>query len=191
LSGDGVVDRTIREARLMADGEVSEDKVIRTNAWAARHLVDLDAEDNRDPEAEGFPGAGAVAFYLWGIDALDPEPAMDWFARKSEQIQAEERSAFVVGEPRGATIDPMTTVVETRRITVNEFELRDLGEGDGMAFTGYAAVFNSESETLDDDAAMLIESVVQKLRADTTIGDEAKASLDMKRKQLDLLFSRV
>ena len=73
LSGDGVVDRTIREARLMADGEVSEDKVIRTNAWAARHLVDLDAEDNRDPEAEGFPGAGAVAFYLWGIDALDPE----------------------------------------------------------------------------------------------------------------------
>jgi hypothetical protein len=44
---------------------------------------------------------------------------------------------------------------------------------------------------LDEDAAMLIESVVQKLRADTTIGAEAKASLDMKRKQLDLLFSRV
>ena len=344
LSGDGVVDRTIREARLMADGQVSEDKVIRTNAWAARHLVDLDAEDNRDPEAEGFPGAGAVAFYLWGIDALDPQPAMDWFALKAEQIKAEERSAFVVSEPRGATIDAMTTAVETRRITVNEFELRDLGEGDGMAFTGYAAVFNSDSEplpfieriapgafanslgsrneikmfvnhdttrvlaskragtlrlsedthglrveadlppttdgldlailmkrgdvdsmsfgfsvpsggdtwspdgatrelrevrlhevsivtafpaytatsagvrsldnlaaatgadaglldaaitkleageTLDDDAAMLIESVVQKLRADTSIGDEAKASLDMKRKQLDLLFSRV
>jgi HK97 family phage prohead protease len=339
LSGDGVVDRTIREARLMADGEVSEDKVIRTNAWAARHLVDLDAEDNRDPEAEGFPGAGAVAFYLWGIDALDPQPAIDWFARKAEAIKAEEGDAM-----RGATIDPMTTAVETRRITVNEFELRDLGEGDGMAFTGYAAVFNSDSEplpfieriapgafanslgsrneikmfvnhdttrvlaskragtlrlsedshglrveadlpettdgkdlaylirrgdvdsmsfgfsvpsggdtwspdgatrelrevrlhevsivtafpaytatsagvrsldnlaaatgadvsqldaaitkleageTLDDDAAMLIESVVQKLRADTTIGDEAKASLDLKRKQLDLLFSRV
>jgi len=339
LSGDGVVDRTIREARLMADGEVSEDKVIRTNAWAARHLVDLDAEDNRDPEAEGFPGAGAVAFYLWGIDALDPQPAIDWFARKAEAIKAEEGDAM-----RGATIDPMTTAVETRRITVNEFELRDLGEGDGMAFTGYAAVFNSDSEPLpfieriapgafanslgsrneikmfvnhdttrvlaskragtlrlsedshglrveadlpettdgkdlaylirrgdvdsmsfgfsvpsggdtwspdgatrelrevrlhevsivtafpaygattagvrsldnlaaatgadaglldaaitkleagemlDDDAAMLIESVVQKLRADTSIGDEAKASLDMKRKQLDLLFSRV
>jgi len=344
LSGDGVVERTIREARLMADGQVSEDKVVRASAWAARHLVDLEAEDNRDPDAEGFPGAGAVAFYLWGIDPLDPQPAMEWFARKSEQIQAEERSAFVVGEPRGANIDPMTTSVETRRITVNEFELRDLGEGDGMAFTGYAAVFNSESEPLpfieriapgafanslssrneikmfvnhdttrvlaskragtlrlsedahglrveadlppttdgkdlailmrrgdvdsmsfgfsvpsggdtwspdgatrelrevrlhevsivtafpaytattagvrsldnlaaatgadvseldaaitkleageilDDDAAMLIESVVQKLRADTTIGAEVQASLDMKRKQLDLLFSRV
>ena len=344
LAGDGIVERTINEARLMADGQVTSDKVIRANAWAARHLVDLDAEYNRDPEAEGFPGAGAVAFYLWGINPLDPQPAMDWFALKAEQIQAEERSAFVVSEPRGATIDAMTTAVETRRITVNEFEIRDLGEGDGMAFTGYAAVFNSASEPLpfieriapgafanslssrneikmfvnhdttrvlaskragtlrlsedahglrveadlppttdgkdlailmkrgdvdsmsfgfsvpsggdtwspdgttrelrevrlhevsivtafpaytatsagvrsldnlaaatgadaglldaaitkleagemlDEDAAMLIESVVQKLRADTTIGDEAKASLDMKRKQLDLLFSRV
>jgi HK97 family phage prohead protease len=302
-------------------------------------LVDLDAEDNRDPEAEGFPGAGAVAFYLWGIDALDPQPAIEWFARKAEAIKAEEGDAM-----RGATIDPMTTAVETRRITVNEFELRDLGEGDGMHFTGYAAVFNSDSEPLpfieriapgafasslasrnevklfvnhdtsrvlaskragtlrlsedahglrveadlppttdgkdlailmrigtvdsmsfgfsvpsggdtwspdgatrelrevrlhevsivtafpaytatsagvrsldnlaaatgadvsqldaaitkleagemlDDDAAMLIESVVQKLRADTSIGAEVQASLDMKRKQLDLLFSRV
>jgi HK97 family phage prohead protease len=339
LSGDGVVDRTIREARLMADGEVSEDKVIRTNAWAARHLVDLDAEDNRDPQAEGFPGAGAVAFYLWGINPLDPKPAMDWFAGKADAINADAGGAM-----RGATIDPMTTAVETRRITVNEFEIRDLGEGDGMAFTGYAAVFNSASEPLpfieriapgafanslssrneikmfvnhdttrvlaskragtlrlsedahglrveadlppttdgkdlailmrrgdvdsmsfgfsvpsggdtwspdgatrelrevrlhevsivtafpaytatsagvrsldnlaaatgadvsqldaaitkleagemlDDDAAMLIESVVQKLRADTSIGAEVQASLDMKRKQLDLLFSRV
>ena len=148
LAGDGIVERTISEARLMADGQVSEDKVIRTNAWAARHLVDLDAEDNRDPQVEGFPGAGAVAFYLWGIDALDPQPAIDWFAGKAEQIKAEERAAFVVSEPRGATIDAMTTAVETRRITVNEFELRDLGEGDGMAFTGYAAVFNSDSEPL-------------------------------------------
>jgi len=32
--GDGLVDRTIREARLMADGQISEDKVIRANAWA-------------------------------------------------------------------------------------------------------------------------------------------------------------
>ena len=344
LAGDGIVERTINEARLMADGQVTSDKVVRANAWAARHLVDLDAEDNRDPEAEGFPGAGAVAFYLWGINPLDAQPAMDWFALKAEQIQAEERSAFVVSEPRGATIDAMTTAVETRRITVNEFEIRELGEGDGMAFTGYAAVFNSASEPLpfieriapgafanslssrneikmfvnhdttrvlaskragtlrlsedahglrveadlppttdgkdlailmkrgdvdsmsfgfsvpsggdtwspdgatrelrevrlhevsivtafpaytatsagvrsldnlaaatgadasqldaaitkleagemlDEDAAMLIESVVQKLRADTTIGAEAKASLDMKRKQLDLLFSRV
>lgn len=342
--GAGLVARTIRDARLMARGEISADKVVRASAWSARHLPDLDAEDNRDPDAPGFPGPGAVAFYLWGIDPLDVQPAIDWFARKAQQIRDEERGAIVIVDDAAATIQRMSTTVETRRITVNEFEIRDIDEGDGMAFTGYAAVFNSDSEplpfieriapgafanslasrneikmylnhdttrvlgskragtlrlsedahglrveaelppttdgkdlaillrlgivdsmsfgfsvpkggdswspdgatrelrevrlheisvvsgfpayqatsasvrslenlaaatgadaglldaaisklengeTLDDDSAMLIESVVQKLRADTTIGAEAKASLDMKRKQLDLLFSRV
>ena len=344
LAGDGVVARTIREARLLADGQVSEDKVIRASAWAARHLVDLDAEDNRDPDADGFPGAGAVAFYLWGINPLAPQAAIEWYARKAEQIREEERSVIVVSERAGATIEHMNSTVETRRITVNEFEIREDVATEGMRFAGYAAVFDSPSEPLpfieqirpgafatslssrneikmfvnhdttrvlaskragtlrlsedshglrveadlppttdgkdlailmrrgdvdsmsfgfsvpkggdawspdgatrelrevrlhevsivtafpayaatsagvrslenlaaatgadaslldaaitkleagemlDDEAAMLIESVVQKLRADTTIGSDAKASLEMKRKQLDLLFARV
>jgi HK97 family phage prohead protease len=145
-AGDGVVDRTIREARLMSRGEVSEDKVIRVSAWAARHLVDLEAEDNRDPDAEGFPGAGAVAFYLWGIDPLDPSPAIRWFDEKADQIREEERSLIVAAG--GATLSTMDNAVETRRITVNEFELRDAAEGNGMTFVGYGAVFNSDSEPL-------------------------------------------
>jgi len=42
-------------------------------------------------------------------------------------------------------IDPK---VEARRVTINEFELRAGETGDGMTFTGYAAVFNSASEPL-------------------------------------------
>jgi HK97 family phage prohead protease len=145
-AGDGVVDRTIREARLMSRGEVSEDKVIRVSAWAARHLVDLDAPQNNDPDDDGFPGAGAVAFYLWGIDPLDPSPAIRWFDEKADQIREEERS--LIAAAGGATLSTMDNAVETRRITVNEFELRDGAEGDGMTFTGYAAVFNSDSEPL-------------------------------------------
>lgn len=38
------------------------------------------------------------------------------------------------------------TDVETRHVTVNEWEFRDAG--DGMSFSGYAAVFNSPSEPL-------------------------------------------
>jgi HK97 family phage prohead protease len=239
LSGDGVVDRTIREARLMADGQVSEDKVIRTNAWAARHLIDLEVDNNHDPEAEGFPGAGAVAFYLWGIDPLDPQPAIDWFQRKASDVKNEARAigdtysdrqvamiedlmdiADEYGEwdqsslgngahyapgadnpfrasglmcqnchfyqasenpdepgacelvagviepeaicklwviPEQKIVEPNRSLdnlrhmtdkgVEIRRITVNEFEIRD-GAGDGMHFSGYAAVFNSPSEPL-------------------------------------------
>jgi HK97 family phage prohead protease len=43
---------------------------------------------------------------------------------------------------------PMEEQVETRRVTFNEFELRADPMGDGMSFTGYAAVFNSDSEPL-------------------------------------------
>jgi hypothetical protein len=94
LGGDGLVARTIREAREMARGEINEDKVIRANAWGKRHLGDLDAPQNSDPDNDQFPGAGAVAFYLWGINPLDPDPAMNWFERKAEQIREEEdRSA--------------------------------------------------------------------------------------------------
>lgn len=90
--GDGLVERTIREARDMADGNISENKVIRANAWAARHAVDLAANQNTDPNNDGWPGAGAVAHYLWGIDPTNPEPARAWFERKSAAIAADEES---------------------------------------------------------------------------------------------------
>ena len=42
----------------------------------------------------------------------------------------------------------MTEKIETRRLTVNDFEVRQGPAGDGMSFSGYAAVFNSDSEPL-------------------------------------------
>jgi uncharacterized protein len=147
----------------MAAGRITEDKVIRANAWAARHMVDLDAPKNSNPDDEEFPGAGAVAFYLWGINPLDPQPAMDWFASKSEAIKEEEMEdqdddnesdddrsfAFHRSpEPEFGNVSGMSEQVETRRITFNEFELRAAPQGDGMSFSGYAAVFNSDSEPL-------------------------------------------
>lgn len=154
LAGAGVVARTVREAREMAQGRISEDKVIRANAWAARHLVDLDVPRNSDSSNEQFPGAGAVAFYLWGIDPTNPEQAMNWFAEKADAIKRDREQADRVfafhrtQEQQSGTLDVMTEQVETRRVTFNEFELRAAPKGDGMSFTGYAAVFNSDSEPL-------------------------------------------
>jgi HK97 family phage prohead protease len=95
--GDGLTDQTIREARLMADGTVSDDKAVRTSAWAARHAVDLEAAKNNDPDDPEFPGAGAVAHYLWGIDPLDPGPARAWFDGQAEQIREGEMDSRIVG----------------------------------------------------------------------------------------------
>ena len=153
--GDGLVERTIREARLMANGEISEDKVTRVSAWAARHRVDLDAAQNSDASDPDWPGAGAVAFYLWGIDPLDPEPAIAWFDRKAADVKADEEQrdrrwygSLQVRDRPGATLFHMENGVETRRINVNEFEIRDAADGNGMQFSGYAAVFNSPSQPL-------------------------------------------
>jgi hypothetical protein len=65
LAGDGVTPGTIREARAMAEGTVSDDKWIRIAAWIARHLVDLDSPD-ANPNSDNYPSAGVVAHLLWG-----------------------------------------------------------------------------------------------------------------------------
>ena len=121
LGGDGLTDQTIREARLMADGTVSDDKAIRTSAWAARHAADLDAPKNNDADDDGFPGPGAVAHYLWGIDPLDPGPARAWFDRQAELIREGEMasSRIVGGEPiiiadiDGTILNGDTPIAET------------------------------------------------------------------------------
>jgi HK97 family phage prohead protease len=130
--GDGLADRTVREARQIADGQMSDDKVIRAKAWAARHAVDLEAPQNSDGNHPDYPGAGAVAHYLWGIDPTDPGPARRWLEREAERIREEEGRSM--------------TGMETRTFTVDDLEVREAPEG--MSFEGYAAVFNSPSEPL-------------------------------------------
>jgi HK97 family phage prohead protease len=142
FGGAGLTDKTIREARDMAAGRVSEDKVIRAAAWGARHAVDLDAPQNSNASDDGWPGAGAVAHYLWGINPLNPGPARAWFERKSEQIK-DERSK----EPpmkRGQ----MKQVREVRNYGLTDVEVREEDDG-AVSFNGYATVFNRNYEVFD------------------------------------------
>ena len=60
-AGEGLQDATVREARAMAAGEVSEDKWRRIGPWIARHIDDLDAVDAETPVTPGL-----VAHLLWG-----------------------------------------------------------------------------------------------------------------------------
>ncbi len=131
--GDGLTDKTVRDAREMAAGRMSDAKIIDANAWAARHAVDLESPQNNDSSADGWPGAGAVAHYLWGIDPLNPQPARDWLARESQRLK-DERTAM--------------TNLEIREIRVADLEMHDYEDGIPATFSGYAAVFNSDSEPL-------------------------------------------
>lgn len=156
--GDGLVDKTIREARLMAEGKVSDDKWIRIAAWIARHMPDLDAPA-ASPSNENYPSAGVVAHFLWGSGASKQQAmrTQNYAERVVERIRAQEEDRNTLQNEKWKSIalnlnkderQEMTTQVE-RRVNTVEFDVRN-GEAsaDGMSFTGYAAVFNSPSEPL-------------------------------------------
>jgi hypothetical protein len=84
--GAGLTDQTLADARLMAKGSITDDKILRANAWQIRHASDLDAPQNHIANDPDYPGAGAVAHMLWGINPLDPQPARDWFLKETIRI---------------------------------------------------------------------------------------------------------
>ena len=78
LSGDGVTDQTLAEARAMAGGNVSDDKAVRMGAWFARHMTDLDAP-SADRGHPDYPSPGVVAHALWGGGSrTESERAASW-----------------------------------------------------------------------------------------------------------------
>ena len=135
--GDGLVERTIREARAMASGSVTADKWVRIRAWIARHLVDLESPD-ANPSSDNYPSAGVVAHLLWGSG-----PSMR--AARRALAYAEGVVARIEAENEGRAKGEALSKIETR-INSTEFEIRE--EADGMRFSGYAAVFDSPSEPL-------------------------------------------
>jgi HK97 family phage prohead protease len=170
-AGDGVTEGTIREARAMARGQVSEDKVIRASAWGARHAVDLEASKNSNPDDDEWPGAGAVAHYLWGIDPLDPAPARAWFDRKSEQIK-EERSIEMDAPIRNTPTDNLVRAASTDGATTVS--------DDGRTLYGHFSMFNNFYEINSAYEGRFLERIAPGAFADTLTknGDRIKVLYD-------------
>ena len=139
LAGDGLVDRTVREARAMAAGNVTADKWVRIRAWIARHLVDLDAPA-ANPNNEDYPSAGVVAHLLWGSgpSKRSAQRTLDYADRVVTKLEEENRSQLGVESESMAKIE--------QRISTVGFEVRE--DAEGMTFEGYAAIFDSPSEPL-------------------------------------------
>jgi HK97 family phage prohead protease len=139
--GDGLVDRTIREARAMAEGNVTADKWVRIRAWIARHLGDLDSP-NANPSSPSYPSAGVVAHLLWGSgpSKSSARRTLKYAEGVVARLEEENRASISQESEQMAKIEKRTNEVQ--------FELRAVEGSDGMTFTGYAAVFNSPSEPL-------------------------------------------
>lgn len=135
FGGDGLTDGTKREAREMAAGNISDSKVRRMAPWFARHKVDGQAPKNSNPSDAQYPGAGLVAWLLWGGDSNFSDRAQDWAQSKIDALDAEADSRSKMKK------------IERRTFTVRDVEARQAEDGT-MTLRGYAAVFNEASVPL-------------------------------------------
>jgi HK97 family phage prohead protease len=135
FGGDGLTDGTKREAREMAEGRITENKVRKMAPWFARHQVDGQAPKNSDPSDSQYPGAGLVAWLLWGGDSNFSDRAQNWAQRKIDALDAESDSRSKMKK------------IERRTFTVRDVEARQAEDGK-MRLSGYAAVFNESSVPL-------------------------------------------
>lgn len=164
--GSGLVAKTIREAREMASGNVSDDKWIRIAAWIARHLGDLDSPD-ANPSSDNYPSAGVVAHLLWGSGPSKraAQRTLAYAESVVARIRAEQESERMIESELDETRDKWIRASWAIKAKVENLpqEARTLGKteirtehseleiretGDGMVFEGYAAVFNSPSQPL-------------------------------------------
>jgi HK97 family phage prohead protease len=134
--GDGLTEGTKRAAREMAAGNITENKIRKMAPWFARHKVDGQAPKNSNPSDPQYPGAGLVAWLLWGGDADFSDRAQDWAQRKIDALDAEADSR-----------SKMTKKIERRTFTIKNVEARQAEDGT-MRLSGYAAVFNEDSVPL-------------------------------------------
>jgi HK97 family phage prohead protease len=137
LGGDGLQPETIEEARQLRAGQVEDEKIARMRAWILRHRGDWEGIPRNSDESDGnFPGPGAVAAYLWGVDPTAENGAdrvLQWADGVLAPLETEER--FDVKE------------LETRALPMGDFTVTE-GEDGQKTFTGYAALFGAPSAGL-------------------------------------------
>jgi hypothetical protein len=109
--GDGLTDLTLAEARDLAKGFTTEAKVRKMGPWFSRHRPDMSAPAN-DPDNKDFPGAGAVAWLLWGGSTSgDIMDAAKWAEDEVRKLD-EEAKAFDSKCINKMSQDAPTTVEE-------------------------------------------------------------------------------
>jgi hypothetical protein len=81
----------------MANGKISDNKVVRMAAWFARHEGDLDSDKANDylNGDSDRPTAGQVAWLLWGgdISKSNKMRAFNWATKEAEKVK-EEKSSY-------------------------------------------------------------------------------------------------
>ena len=163
--GDGLTPQTMREARAMAGGSVSDDKAMRMAAWFARHMMDLDAPA-ATVGADGYPSPGVVAHALWGGGSkTDSKRAAAWArAHRNGAAKASTQPRMPAGSSAGGQFGSGGG--------------GSAGAGGGATSEGGAASGTSDAQELTDREAIK-EAVkdVDGWRRDNTPQDRAARTI--------------
>lgn len=153
--GEGLVEQTLSDARDMVAGEVSEAKVRKMSPWFERHRDDLNAPDN-DPDSDNFPGAGAVAWLLWGGSVSgDKMDAAKWAAGEVDRLDKDKEDASAFTFPQLVDMDTIENKLATALSQVAESsalvtEARDHASklaSDNMELSNLVATLQAEIAT--------------------------------------------
>lgn len=137
LAGEGLQPETVAEARELVAGRVDSDKLIRMAAWIRRHRGDWEGvPQNSDSSNADFPGPGAVAGFLWGVETTQADAADRVLSWADGLVAQEESERFDVKEK------------EVRSVPMGEFRIGEVDSFGQRTFSGYAAIFGSPSEGL-------------------------------------------
>lgn len=136
LGGDGLQPETIAEAKDLAAGRVVSEKLVRMAAWIRRHRQDWEGvPQNSDAQNPDYPGPGAVAGFLWGVNTT-ADGGADRVLAWADPIIAAENAERHTGKEK-----------EVRTAPLGAFEVRATEDGQRVV-SGYAALFNTPSEGL-------------------------------------------
>jgi hypothetical protein len=191
-AGPGLRPKTVREARTMAAGSVTPDKVMRMAAWFARHASDLKIQEANDyvRGKSERPTAGQVAWLLWGGDlGENRDRAMRWAEQKRDSlIESGELSKAEPGKVRvGSSVQYavpkppdsteyatgiVTAVATSGTVKVGQ-ETRD-GSASDPAVT--VAVFARDGETLIETDRKVVRNTSE-LRVIPDIEDRIKKAV--------------
>lgn len=191
FAGDGLRPATVREARQMAGGNISADKVMRMAAWLARHESDL-ASPKADAYLNGTrerPTAGQVAWLLWGgdIGKANRDRARLWAERTRDRLieegELDKATAgavrvgttvqFAVPKPPEATqfaTGVVESVVRDGVVTVGSDRLDATASDPVARVRVYAKVGDDEYERTD----RIVPKNVSELRVVDSIEDKLR-----------------
>lgn len=138
-----------RANQLVRRDNLSLDTVKRMKAYFDRHQVDLDSPKNNNPKASGYPGAGLIAWKLWGSNQ-----GYAWskkIVRRMDTIDKNEKTQPLPIETNKMATKP-TSQVQHRTIEFERSAIDEENRTVELAFSSEEPVERSFGrEVLDHD----------------------------------------